>query len=112
MMASMCKYHIFGNVRCHMYFIEWQKRGLPHAHILIWLIDRIRPDRIDTIISAESPDPDHEKVLYDIVCKNMIHGPCGQLNPRCVCMVDKVCSKKYPKSFLKETITEVDGYPT
>lgn len=29
---------------------EWQKRGLPHAHILIWLVERIQPDQIDDII--------------------------------------------------------------
>ncbi|XP_067947388.1 uncharacterized protein [Watersipora subatra] len=28
---------IFGAVRCHIYTIEWQKRGLPNAHILTWL---------------------------------------------------------------------------
>ena len=36
-----------------MYSVEWQKRGLPHAHILIWLLEKIRPEEIDTIISAE-----------------------------------------------------------
>jgi hypothetical protein len=28
----ICKYHIYGETRCWMYSIEWQKRGLPHAH--------------------------------------------------------------------------------
>ncbi|GBM62121.1 hypothetical protein AVEN_6491-1 [Araneus ventricosus] len=28
---------IYGEVNCWMYLIEWQNRGLPHAHILIWL---------------------------------------------------------------------------
>ena len=31
------KLEVFGSVRCWMYSVEWQKRGLPHAHILIWL---------------------------------------------------------------------------
>uniref|UniRef100_A0A0L8FK89 Helitron helicase-like domain-containing protein n=1 Tax=Octopus bimaculoides TaxID=37653 RepID=A0A0L8FK89_OCTBM len=26
---------VFGCVQCHMFTVEWQKRGLPHAHILI-----------------------------------------------------------------------------
>jgi len=42
-----------------MYTIEFQKRGLPHAHILIWLGSanklKTRND-IDKIISAELPD--------------------------------------------------------
>ena len=29
------KYNIFGLTRCDMYSIEWQRRGLPHAHILL-----------------------------------------------------------------------------
>ena len=29
------KAQVFGEVRCFMYTVEWQKRGLPHAHILI-----------------------------------------------------------------------------
>ena len=31
------KYSVFGNTRCWLYSIEWQKRGLPHSHILVWL---------------------------------------------------------------------------
>ncbi|GBM79769.1 hypothetical protein AVEN_229696-1 [Araneus ventricosus] len=30
-----------------MYSIEWQKGGLPHAHILIWLKVKIRPRDVD-----------------------------------------------------------------
>ena len=45
--------------------VEWQKRGLPHAHILIWLVDKVRPEEIEKIISAEIPDPilDQELLL-------------------------------------------------
>ena len=40
-----------------MYTIEWQKRGLPHAHILVWLKkNNISPNEIDAFISAEFPD--------------------------------------------------------
>ena len=46
-----------------MYSIEWQKRGLPHAHILIWLVKRIQPDQIDYIICAEIPDPETDPDL-------------------------------------------------
>lgn len=41
LMNIIKKSHIFGEVRCWMYSIEWQKRGLPHAHILIWLKERL-----------------------------------------------------------------------
>lgn len=70
-------YMIFGESSCYMYTIEWQKRGLPHAHILLWLKERIRPDQIDSVISAELPDPDLDRELYQIVRDHMIHNPCG-----------------------------------
>ncbi|GBP18639.1 hypothetical protein EVAR_14409_1 [Eumeta japonica] len=73
-----------------MYSVEWQKRGLPHAHILVWFIDKIRPEEIDSIISAEIPDPSTDQLLFDIVTTNMIHGPCD---------------------FTNDTVTNVDGYP-
>ena len=102
---------IFGATRCHIYTIEWQKRGLPHAHLLLWLIDRIQPRDIDKVISAELPDPQQDRELFDIVKKHMIHGPCGHLNRNSPCMKNGKCTKKYPRSFVSETQTGDDGYP-
>ena len=56
LMNIITKSHVFEPARCWMYSIEWQKRGLPHAHILIWLKDKIKSDEIDSAISAELPD--------------------------------------------------------
>ncbi|XP_076264167.1 uncharacterized protein LOC143198693 [Rhynchophorus ferrugineus] len=36
LMNFIVKHNVFGETRCWMYSVEWQKRGLPHAHILIW----------------------------------------------------------------------------
>ncbi|XP_044735689.1 uncharacterized protein LOC123297922 [Chrysoperla carnea] len=105
------KYHIFGTVISWMNTIEWQKRGLPHSHNLIWLHDKIYPTDIDKIIRAEFPDPQKDPELYNIVVKNMIHGPCGSLNFNAPCMSDGKCTKKYPKPYLDDTKTEDDGYP-
>ncbi|XP_044575173.1 uncharacterized protein LOC123258981 [Cotesia glomerata] len=105
------KLHVFGPTRCWMYSVEWQKRGLPHAHILIWLVDKIHADDIDSLISAEIPDPSTDQLLFDIVTTNMIHGPCGNLNPSSPCMVDGKCTKRFPKDFTNDTVTHVDGYP-
>ncbi|GFR06687.1 ATP-dependent DNA helicase [Trichonephila clavata] len=41
-MKLLTKGCIFGNVRCHMYTVEWQKRGLSDVHILLWLEDKTR----------------------------------------------------------------------
>ncbi|XP_031333941.1 uncharacterized protein LOC116163953 [Photinus pyralis] len=111
LMGLIVKYNVFGSVRCWMYSIEWQKRGLPHAHILIWCMDKIQPNEVDGIICAEIPDSAIDSELFQIITKNMIHGPCGALNLHSPCMIDGKCSKRYPKQFIPETITGNDGYP-
>ena len=111
MMNLITKSSIFGDTQCWMYSIEWQKRGLPHAHILIWLKEKIRSTDIDKIISAELPNPEEDPLLLEVITKNMIHGPCGNFNKKSPCMVDGQCSKKFPRNFLQETQTGEDGYP-
>lgn len=93
-----------------MYRVEWQKRGLPHAHILLWLQDGIRPDQIDSVISAELPDPNQSPRIFEILSKHMIHC-CGASNPAAICMKDNKCTKKFPRKFPNETQTGRDGYP-
>jgi len=91
---------IFGKVLAYIAVIEHQKRGLPHLHLILTLTrdDRRRIlDNVDDIISAELPDPINEKKLYEIISKNMVHGPCGKDNPNCYCMVDGKCRFGFPK---------------
>lgn len=76
-MNYIVKQKVFGAIRCWMYSVEWQKRGLPHAHILLWMFDKVRPDHIDSIISAKIPDPETDPELHSVVTTNVIHGPCG-----------------------------------
>ena len=45
----MVKLKVFGSVRCWMYSVEWPKRGLPHAYILIWQHDKITSNEIDVV---------------------------------------------------------------
>jgi len=94
-----------------MYSVEWQKRGLSHAHILIWLEVKIRPEEIDQLISAEIPDPLIDRELFDIVTSHMIHGPCGAFNMTSPCMENGMCKKRFPKQCINDTITDIDGYP-
>ena len=96
-----------------MYTIEFQKRGLPHAHIVLWLAeaDKItNPAEIDSVISAEIPDKLTDPVGYKAVSQFMMHGPCGSANPKCPCMVKGRCSKYFPKSFADNTVIDADGY--
>ena len=85
--------------------------GLPHCHLLLWLEKKIHSSDIDSIISAELPDPNEDPELFEIVTSNMIHGPCEGVNNNSPCMSDRHCSKRYPKTFVEETQTNDDGYP-
>ncbi|XP_060846440.1 uncharacterized protein LOC132926117 [Rhopalosiphum padi] len=67
------KANIFGEPRCFMYTVEWQKRGLPHIHLLLWLKNKITPDQIDNVISAELPNKEDDPLLFNSVVRHMIH---------------------------------------
>ena len=106
--------NVFGKVIAHMYVVEFQKRGLPHAHILLILDTAYKPrtpEQVDTIASAELPDPDMFPELHRIVVSSMLHGPCGLRNTNAPCMKDGKCSKNFPKPFSEETILPSDQYP-
>lgn len=87
------------------------KRGLSHAHILIWLQDKIRSEEIDQIVSAEIPDPSIDQELFDVISSHMIHGPCGAFNMTSPCTENGKCKKCFPKQYTNDTITDIDGYP-
>lgn len=86
---DIIKNKIFGRVIANIHVIEFQKRGLPHCHMLVILHqnDKLHePARINEVVSAEIPDVQTQPLLYAAVGKHMIHGPCGVLNPRSPCM--------------------------
>ncbi|GJY11137.1 ATP-dependent DNA helicase PIF1-like protein [Tanacetum coccineum] len=104
---------IFGRVRAEVYTIEFQKRGLPHCHLCIWLEtdDKLRtPADIDKCISAEIPDKELDLELHQLVKECMMHGPCGPHHRSCPCMVENKFSKKFPKAFNEETYIDENGY--
>ncbi|XP_074322989.1 uncharacterized protein LOC141659946 [Apium graveolens] len=48
--------------------VEFQKRGLPHVHMLIWLDAESKRNltaNVDKYVSAEIPDPINDPVAYD-----------------------------------------------
>ncbi|KAK1396545.1 hypothetical protein POM88_006408 [Heracleum sosnowskyi] len=96
-----------------VYTVEFQKRGLPHAHIVLWLATAdklLTVDDIDNVISAEIPDKVADPVGYKAVSQFMMHGPCGAANPKCPCMSNGQCTKHYPKPFSDATVMSDDGY--
>jgi len=96
-----------------MYNIEFHKRGLPHAHLLILLHPSSKYPTaldIDKVILAEIPYAKKEPQLYACVKEHMIHGPCGLANISSPCMKNGSCSRFYPKKFQNTTTIVEDGF--
>ncbi|XP_028106546.1 uncharacterized protein LOC114305630 [Camellia sinensis] len=113
LMAYFKNRKFFGKIIADIHVIEFQKRGLPHSHIILTLSadDKIKsPEEIDDIICAEIPDKDEDPLAFQTVMRCMIHGPCGSANPNAPCMVNGKCSKHYPKNFCSETSIDENGF--
>jgi hypothetical protein len=107
------KHEIFGKCIARCSTVEFQKRGAPHTHTLIWIENfDDSPANLDNIISAEIPNRGEEgtvqRQLYDLVTNKMIHGPCSR---GWACWDDDHCGKHFPKDFNDNTIIGDDYYP-
>ena len=97
---KLFKKDILGKVKAHVYIVEFQKRGLPHAHFLLIMEGRFKLtclEQYDRLISAELPDKEKYSILYSMVTKHMMHDPCGDLNLDCPCTKGRTsCKNHYP----------------
>ena len=110
---DITKGKVLGDVQAHVYTIEFQKRNLPHMHMIIILHPDHKlhtPEEVDSMMSAEFPNPEEDPELYALVKKYMVHGPCGALNPNSPCMENGRCSKNFPKPFREITTISDDSY--
>ena len=102
--------------------IEYQKRGLPYLHLLVFLkTDHqfLIVANIDQFISAEIPT-EHDLMgqeLRAIIQSTMVHNHCAGGNGHAQCMqgLDPLttwtCPKSYPRPVQQETIMTEDSYP-
>ncbi|OBZ86961.1 hypothetical protein A0J61_04986, partial [Choanephora cucurbitarum] len=70
----------------------------------------------DQAIPAELPSRELDLELYEIITKNMVHDPCGSINPKSPCMTKDIngqlrCTKRFPKAYSEETLISENGYP-
>lgn len=104
---------IFGDVVYLLYVIEFQKRGLPHAHIAMQVDNggSLSCDDINHFVRATIPGPEeYDGRLREIVLKHMVHGPCGNKNINAPCMDNFKCSKAFPKPAEDNTYIDDRGY--
>ncbi len=97
-----------------IYVIEFQKRGLPHAHILIFFAEDYKPHTVkdvDRMISAELPNLETNRLAHEMITRCMMHCPCGATFPNAPCVEDGKCKKQYPRKFQSKMVTNVNGYP-
>ena len=116
LMKDLTERHVLGRCISKINVIEFRKRGKPHSHILIHLddTDKIRTAAdIDSIVSAEIPDPNLFPELHQVVSSCMMHGPCDDTFniTESVCMKYGECTKAFPKPYAPHTVYSDNGYP-
>ena len=80
LLDKLLKEHVLGHVIAHTWVVEFQKRGLPHAHTLLIVSpeDKPRtPDDIDARICAELPNPEnpHHEELLQVILRSPVARP-------------------------------------
>ncbi|XP_071688702.1 uncharacterized protein [Rutidosis leptorrhynchoides] len=103
----------FGLYRAILYTIEFQKRGLPHCHTLLWVQTSARsltPEDVDRFIAVELPNLNRDPVTFIVISDLMIHGPRGKVNEDAPCMQQHKCKKRFPKPFNNTTYFDKDGF--
>ena len=122
--------NIFGRAIARTHSIEFQKRGFPHMHIIVWLEGKshLTETELNQIICAEIPDEEVDvevmdgtskkpvtktitNPLFEAVSNFMLHGPCGTADSNLSCMRDGYCRYNFPKDYKSKTEMSEDGYP-
>jgi hypothetical protein len=83
--------HILGRTLVGIYVIEFQKRGLLHAHILIFFAKDCKPHivkDVNRMMSVELPNPEINRLAHEMIARCMMHGPCGVAFQNAPCMED------------------------
>ena len=102
-----------GRVLYCIHSIEFQKRGLPHAHILIkFASDCIHPDDIDSVVSAELPDNADDAILVNTFMCHNHPSPNRPLSKYCQYELHdgtRACRFRYPHPLQATTTIDPEG---
>lgn len=108
--------HLYRDIRMmHLTTVHFK---FQHVHIVLIMAPGSNPHEpadVDNVVCAEIPDKETNPILYDVITSCNIHGPCGNINPGCVCMAAdgpvRHCTKEFPKSFHDATVLSDGHYP-
>ncbi|CAB0007903.1 unnamed protein product, partial [Nesidiocoris tenuis] len=106
---------IFGTIDYVMHVIEFQDRGLPHAHLAV-RVSGGGPSssvEIDAFVRATIPSAaEANGRLRSLVLEHMIHNVCGRDNQNAPCMdrVTNKCVQRYPMAANESTFIDDRGY--
>jgi hypothetical protein len=98
-----------GRIEYLIHRIEFQKRGLPHAHILIRYENELTIADIDRVVSAEVPANLSDAALVREFMSHH-HPSNGALGAYCDPKQTGKCRHGYPKPLLQETSIEPNGH--
>jgi hypothetical protein len=109
-MHVLVKKHLLGRVEAYVVTVEFQKRGMPHMHIMLTFAKESKPDtpsKVDRLVQAEIPCAIRDPDLFRIVSRCMLHGLCEGKS----CLRKGRCRFRYPKEFSNKTILQEGAYP-
>lgn len=81
LLAGLTKHMTFGDVIEQLHVIEFQKCGLPLAHLLMFLANEDKPrtpEQINLMVCAKLPGEDTDPDLFKAITRHELHGPCGR----------------------------------
>lgn len=112
--------NIFEQFYGDVYTIEYQKLGLPHIHLLIFLyLDNqfFKVFHNDEVIYAKIPtlETNLSGEFIRIVTSVMLYGLCGDINFHFLYISNaryypSKCTKRYPHEFFEKTTIQENGY--
>ena len=108
LLDDICNKGVLGHTVALCYAIGYQKRGLPHAHIVLFFDKDNRPKNIDEwdkLIWSYLPNLEQDPILFNLVTDLYLHGPCSAK----YCVVNGKCKRHFPKKFENKTRMDENG---
>ena len=105
---DILKRDVLGKVRGFVYSVEFQKRSVPHLHLLLMMEANSTPQStldLDNVIWSEIPDPLRFPRLHTLVVKHMDHSSCRNNSTNPVCLNENTgkCRYYFPQEWQTET---------